>query len=91
MPDTVHRCTDPTCVAKQGVACMHDRPRSGVTRIDLPGLRAARDVLRRHKALLGASARDLGMSDWADVDRVVRALDHVLDDDYRSDETRGGS
>lgn len=58
--------------------------------IRLPELRAARVALAEHQALVRDAMLDLGFG-IARVDMVIAALDHIVDDGYRSRETRGGS
>lgn len=73
-------------------AATRAKHRAHIEEIDLPGLRAARAAIGAHHRLLVAALADLGI-DAAEyrVKSVVRALDHVLNDDFRSPETRGGS
>jgi hypothetical protein len=61
-------------------------------RLDLHGLRLAKQALENHESIIRRSARDLGIEITPlFVDACVRAIEHVIDDGYRSDETRGSS
>jgi len=75
-------------------------------RIDLPGLRAALSTIENNSRLIAAALRDLGMPDHVEVrirhdseetspvplaEAVAMALDHLINDDYRSAEDPGGS
>jgi hypothetical protein len=66
-----------------------------VTRIDLPALRVAADAIRAHRELIVKASRNASSPAlWVypvDIDGVLTALNHILDDEYRSDEMRGGS
>jgi|HubBroStandDraft_4_1064222.scaffolds.fasta_scaffold452942_3 hypothetical protein len=67
-------------------------PGAHITKIDLAGLRLARDVIRKHAALLDAACIDLGGADEpGHVGLMLECLAHVIDDDFRSSETPGGS
>ena len=74
----------------------------GATVIDVPALRQALATLQAHRGLLIASYVDAtgggpeslraARVRMADVLAAARtALAHVVDDDFRSNETRGGS
>jgi hypothetical protein len=69
-----------------------DKHRAHIQVVDLPRLRLARIAIGAHHRLLSQALIDLGI-DAAEyrVNSVIRALDHVLNDDFRSPETRGGS
>jgi len=58
--------------------------------IDLPALRVAMVTLTAHRELLANAAKHLGYPAMGPV-WTEAALEHVLDDDYRSPETPGGS
>lgn len=65
-------------------------------RVNLPALRRALATIEAHASLLNASLRDMlteaGWEQHRDsVLHASTAIRHVLDDDFRSDETRGGS
>jgi hypothetical protein len=65
-------------------------------RIDMQELREANVTIEKHANLLRAAESDLG-GKFIEPDRrdsvlsVIAAIDHVVDDGFRSDETRGGS
>ena len=62
-------------------------------KVDLPALRAAIATLRAHESLLNDSMFNLGCAHWDKdtLEDVVSAIAHVVDDDFRSRETPGGS
>jgi hypothetical protein len=62
-------------------------------RVDLPALRAALATIKAHEALIDAASIDAGACDEAGIACVVivAALEHIVEDGYRSDATRGGS
>lgn len=63
-----------------------------ITKINLAGLKLARVIIRKHAALLDAACIDLGGADEpGHVGLMLECLAHVLDDDFRSTETSGGS
>jgi hypothetical protein len=63
---------------------------SKTMKIDLRALGVAIETLERHKDLLQAAIRDLSYNgDFLTI--VQMALEHVVIDGFRSDETRGGS
>lgn len=68
---------------------------AGVTaKVDLPALRHALATIKAHADLLATAFDDLGrqvirgavLIDWTQM-----AIDHVIEDEFRSHETRGGS
>jgi hypothetical protein len=63
-----------------------------VTLVDLPALRAALDTIDRHFELLAHAAADFepGPTD-SPIATAREAMRRVVEDDFRSDETRGGS
>lgn len=68
--------------------------RLGDAHVDLPGLRAALRVVSKHKGLLFEALRDLGHDELTAaraVSLTAGALEHVVSDDFRSSENRGGS
>jgi hypothetical protein len=63
---------------------------SDVTFVRPRALRDAKLTLHAHRQLLQNSLRDLGLRP-DQLDAVVACIDHVLDSDFRSSETRGTS
>lgn len=67
-------------------------------RVDLPALRAALSTLAAHEQLIDESELDLwdiggspGGLGLNPITRVSRAIRHIVDDEFRGRETRGGS
>lgn len=63
----------------------------GAARVDLPALRQAVATIEAHRDLIAASATDLGYPGERAVRVFVAAVSHVVDNGFRSAETRGGS
>jgi hypothetical protein len=63
--------------------------------VDVRGLRSALDVLMKHEKLIADSMRALELpvrgSTIDAVGFVEAAIDHIVNDDFRSPETPGGS
>jgi hypothetical protein len=64
-------------------------PGAHITKIDLAGLRVARAIIRRHAPLIDAALVVFGRADGCAC--IVEALSHIIEDDFRSPETPGGS
>ena len=77
-------------VAREAAAQPPRKPGAHLTKVDLTGLRLALQVLRTHAGLIDSAARDLGLPSNGRQD-VMAALVHVVEEDHRSSETRGGS
>jgi hypothetical protein len=65
------------------------------TVIDLPALRKALETLGAHRELVAAAITDMYTSNRMTasvltVNDVVAGLRHIVEDDYRSTENRGG-
>ncbi len=69
---------------------MPNRRPDGVTFVRPRALRDAHLTLHAHRKLLMDSLLDLGLS-HKQLDGVLACIEHVLDDDFRSSETRGSS
>lgn len=61
-----------------------------IVRVDREALVRAAETIRAHSELLRDAAVDLGL-DSLTIFNAQAALGHVLHDDFRSSETRGGS
>jgi hypothetical protein len=82
--------TVPKIVTNRVPADMTQTVRPGKRVVLRQELEAARQALVTHAALMRDALRDLDCHP-RELTGVLAAIDHVLDDDFRSPETRGGS
>ena len=66
------------------------RAPDGCAVVNIKALTTARNVLREHESTLVAAFDEVGLEAAVFTD-VLRALGLIIEDDFRSRETRGGS